>query len=35
MISRIEIGERPVIDIEDRKIARALKESAGWLIDGK
>jgi transcriptional regulator with XRE-family HTH domain len=35
MISRIERGLRLVTDIEVRAIAKALKVSAGWLIDGK
>jgi len=35
MISRIESGTRLVTDIEVKAIAKALKVSAGWLIDGK
>jgi transcriptional regulator with XRE-family HTH domain len=35
MISRIENGTRLVLDYEVKVIARALKVSAGWLIDGK
>ncbi len=35
MISRIEKGERLVTDYEVKAIAKALKVSAGWLIEGK
>jgi transcriptional regulator with XRE-family HTH domain len=35
MISRIEHGMRLVTDYEVKAIAKALKVSAGWLIDGK
>ncbi len=35
MISRIEKGERLVTDIEVKALAKALKVSAGWLIEGK
>lgn len=35
MISRIEKGERLVTDYEVKALARALKVSPGWLIEGK
>jgi transcriptional regulator with XRE-family HTH domain len=35
MISRIEKGERLVTDIEVMTIAKALKVSSSWLIEGK
>ena len=35
MISRIEKGDRLVTDIEVKAIAKALKVSVGWLIEGK
>jgi hypothetical protein len=35
MISRIEISTRLVTDYEVMAIAKALKVSEGWLIDGK
>jgi transcriptional regulator with XRE-family HTH domain len=33
-ISKIESGERPVSDIEVKAIAKALKVSVAWLIEG-
>lgn len=35
MISRIEKGARLVTDYEVRAIAKVLKVSVGWLIEGK
>jgi hypothetical protein len=35
MISRIENGTRLFTDIAVKAIAKALKVSIGWLIDGK
>ena len=35
MISRIEQGDRLVTDIEVKGIAKALKVSVEWLIEGK
>jgi transcriptional regulator with XRE-family HTH domain len=35
MISRIEKGTRLVTDYEVRAIAKVLKVSVGWLIEGK
>jgi len=33
VVSKIENGQRPVMDVEVAALAKALKVSAGWLFD--